>query len=275
MVAVRPLYPVFLSHCQFRKCQRNAAANARKLFCANEKWAEQRNSLAIGGVVNHRPVSIALLEELDVIAEGVRSWVDGDPGRRAKVVAVANSVDAILAGPGRDADVLVLDLELGQQVTAAQITQLSDGGHRVVAFSAQIRPYTAQKVLDAGASAFLGMSVARDRFIDIVVAVANDESLIGLSTAAATPQEVRLSTREREALRYLFQGMDYASIASRLRKPTGEPISATTVKQYVERARAKFAAAGRPCRSSFALLARCIEDGLVRPEEIKDYRPAG
>src|SRR6185437_2428577 len=80
MVAVRPLYPVFLSHCQFRKCQRNAAANARKLFCANEKWAEQRNSLAIGGVVNHRPVSIALLEELDVIAEGVRSWVDGDPG---------------------------------------------------------------------------------------------------------------------------------------------------------------------------------------------------
>jgi two-component system, NarL family, nitrate/nitrite response regulator NarL len=88
-------------------------------------------------------------------------------------------------------------------------------------------------------------------------------------------REVRLSGREREVLLYLFQGMDYASIASRLKKPTGEPISALTVKQYVERARAKFAAAGRPSRSNFALLARCIEDGLVRPEEIDDYRPAG
>ena len=81
----------------------------------------------------------------------------------------------------------------------------------------------------------------------------------------------RCPAREHQALRYLFQGMDYASIARRLKKPNGEPISAATVKQYVERARAKFAAAGRPCRSNFALLARCIEDGLVRPEEINDY----
>jgi hypothetical protein len=52
-------------------------------------------------------------------------------------------------------------------------------------------------------------------------------------------------------------------------------VSVTTVKTYIERARAKFAAAGRPCRSNYALLARCVEDGLIRPEEVEDYRPGG
>jgi hypothetical protein len=67
--------------------------------------------------------------------------------------------------------------------------------------------------------------------------------------------------------------MDRGSIARRLRKSDSQPVSVTTVKTYIERARAKFAAAGRPCRSNYALLARCVEDGLIRPEEVDDYRP--
>jgi len=45
-----------------------------------------------------------------------------------------------------------------------------------------------------------------------------------------------------------------------------------TVKQYIERARAKFAAAGRPCRSNTVLLARCMEQGVITPQEVDDYR---
>jgi two-component system, NarL family, nitrate/nitrite response regulator NarL len=228
-------------------------------------------SVARGKVMITKPVSIALLEDLDVVAEGLRSWVDGDPDHRAMVAAVANSVADMLAGPGRDADVLVLDLELDGQVVA----ELSDAGHRVIAFSAQPKPYLVRAVLDAGACAFLDMRTERDHFIDTVVAVAHDQQFVTPSMAGDLPRGVRLSGRESQTLRLMFQGMDYASIASRLKKPTGESISALTVKEYVERARAKFAAAGRPCRSNFALLARCIEDGLVRPEEIDDYRPTG
>jgi two-component system nitrate/nitrite response regulator NarL len=87
-------------------------------------------------------------------------------------------------------------------------------------------------------------------------------------------EEVGLSKRQTEVLRYLFQGMSYATIARRLKKDDGTPVSEHTVKQYVERARAKFAAAGRPCRSSFALLARCVEEGLIRPDEVQDYGPS-
>jgi len=67
--------------------------------------------------------------------------------------------------------------------------------------------------------------------------------------------------------------MSLAAIARRLRKPSGEPVSAFTVKDYIGRARAKFAAARLPCRSNFVLLARCVELGLIRLDEIEDYRP--
>ena len=99
-------------------------------------------------------------------------------------------------------------------------------------------------------------------------------SSLGRTLAGGMSRDVQLSNREWEALKYLFQGMDYASIARRLKKPNGDPISATTAKQYIERAHAKFAATGRPCRSHFSLLARCIEAGLIRAEDIDDYRPS-
>lgn len=49
-------------------------------------------------------------------------------------------------------------------------------------------------------------------------------------------------------------------------------ISEATVKQYIDRARFKYAAAGRPAPNKAALLDRAIQDGLVRPDEIGEYR---
>ena len=40
------------------------------------------------------------------------------------------------------------------------------------------------------------------------------------------------------------------------------------------RARLKYAAAGRPAPTQSALLARAIEDGLIRPEDVRNYRSA-
>jgi hypothetical protein len=63
--------------------------------------------------------------------------------------------------------------------------------------------------------------------------------------------------------------MSKASVARRMR------VSEHTVKQYVDRARIKYAKLGRPAVTKAALLARAIEDGLVRPEEIGEYRSYG
>jgi DNA-binding NarL/FixJ family response regulator len=225
-----------------------------------------------------RPVSITLIEDQDVVVEGVRSWVSADPGHRAVIVAVGGSIEAAVAGPGRAADVVVLDLELGTRETGSEmvthrVAELSADGFRVIVFSVHVEPMIVQAVMQAGACAFLDKRTERDQFVDTIVAVAHDQPFVTPSMAGGLLHGVQLSKREQEALQCLFQGMSHASIARRLTKANGEPISAVTVKDYIGRARAKFAAARVPCRSSYALLARCIELGLIRSEEIEDYRP--
>jgi DNA-binding NarL/FixJ family response regulator len=225
-----------------------------------------------------RVVRIALVEDLDVVVECVRAWIASDPRKRTVIVSAGSSIEAALAGPGRDADVVVLDLELGDKeaggkLVTGRVAGLCDEGFRVVVFSVHVEPMIVATVLKAGASAFLDKRTERGQFIDTVVAVAHDLPFVTPSMAGGMLHAVRLSDRERQSLQYWFQGMDHASIARRLTKPDGDPISAATVKQYIERARVKFAAAGRPCRSQFSLLARCIELGLIRAEEIDDYQP--
>lgn len=232
--------------------------------------------MGAGGV--DKVVRVAVIEDQDVVVEGVRSWVAGDPERRAEVVADGTTIEAVLDGPGRDADVVVLDLELedraaGTALVAGRVAGLCDAGFRVVVFSVHAEPLTVREVLRAGAIAFLDKRTERRQFVDTIVAVARDLPFVTPSMAGGLLDQVQFSHREREALQYLFQGLDHASIARRMRKDGGDPISAATVKQYLERARAKFAVAGRPCRSQFTLLARCIELGLIRPAEIEDYRP--
>jgi two-component system, NarL family, nitrate/nitrite response regulator NarL len=155
-----------------------------------------------------------------------------------------------------------------------QVGRLSDAGHRIVVYSVHVEPLIVERVLAAGACAFLDKRTERSHFVDTIVAVAKDQPFVTQSMAGGMLRHVRLSNREREALLLLFQGMSFGSIASRLTRhdQTGKPLSPETVKQYVQRARAKIAATGRPCRSNFALLARCMELGLVRPAEIEDYR---
>lgn len=219
-----------------------------------------------------QPVRVAVIEDHEIVIDGVRAWLAADPAGRAELIAAGSSIEEVMQGPGRSADVVVLDLELGTTMVTDRVAELSDAGFRAIVFSVHVEPLIVQAVMDSGACAFLDKGTERDRFVDTIVAVAHDDPVMTPSMAGGLLHAVHFSDREREVLRYLFQGMDHASIARRLRKPDGQPISPHTVKQYIQRARAKYAAAGRPCQSNFALLARCIEDGLIRPGDIADYR---
>ena len=71
--------------------------------------------------------------------------------------------------------------------------------------------------------------------------------------------------QERQALLLWFQGMSKASVGRRM------SITENTVRQYIDRARMKYAALGRPALSKDALLARAIEDGIITPREVATY----
>ncbi|MFI6499530.1 response regulator [Nonomuraea typhae] len=225
-----------------------------------------------------RPVSLAIVEDHSVIIDGVRSWIAEAPGVRVSVVT--GSPDTLLSGPGRTCDVVVLDLNLRgdgpptRDLVTRRVSRLCDAGLRVVVFSNYVQPLIVRAAIDAGASAFLDKATDSGYFVEIILKAAADQPCMTPSMAGSMLVDARLSPREEEALRCLFQGMDYASIGRRMTKSGGGTVSDKTVKQYVERARLKFAATGRPCKSNTALLARCIEEGRITPQEVEDYRSA-
>ncbi|MFB9239482.1 response regulator [Plantactinospora siamensis] len=214
-------------------------------------------------------ITVAIVDDHPVVVEGVRSWLATEP--RLAVVATGDDPDLLRHGAARTAQVILLDLRLHGRMALDQVAELSAAGRRVVVYSEHTEQETILAALDAGAVAFLAKHEGREHCVRTVLAAADDRPYVPPSLAGAFVGDRRsdrpaLSDQEREALLLWFQSMSKASVARRMR------ISEHTVKQYLDRARIKYARAGRPAATKAALLARAIEDGLVRPEEIGTYR---
>jgi len=217
-------------------------------------------------------VTVAVVEDQPVTVDGVRAWFDRDLRRRAVVIAAGDTIDGVLAGGGDRADVLLLDLDLHGVLVTDRIEQLCADGHRVVVFSALTDSETVHDVHAAGASGFLGKHETPEHLLEAIVAAAGDRPYVTPSVAGAIASDprtrARLSEQERTALLLWFQSMSKRSVAVRM------GVQESTVRQYIQRARLKYAAVGRPAPTQSALLARAIEDGLVRPEDVQNYRSA-
>jgi len=217
------------------------------------------------------PVRVAVIDDHPVVQEGLRAWVAADPLGRVEVVDAGEDIDTVLAGPGRDSDVLLVDLYLRDGMVTDRLADLAAAGRRVVVFSQHTDEATILAAMDAGACAYVAKHEAREHCVETIVSVAQDRPYVTPSLAGAIvtderPASPRLSVKETEALRLWFQGMSKASVARRM------GITEHTVKQYIDRARLKYVKAGRRAPTTFALLARAIEDGLIDPAEIGEYR---
>jgi len=206
-----------------------------------------------------------------VVIEGVQSWIMHDADHRIDVIACGADIDQVVAGPGADADVLLVDLNLNGRFVTDKVAELCAQGRRVIVYSQHTDPALVLAVYEAGASEFLAKHEGRDHCVDTILAVASDRPYVTPSAAGALvqdsrPQRPALSEQERTALKLWFQSMSKASVARRM------GISERTVRQYIDRARVKYARSGRKAITKTALLARAIEDGIVRPDEIGEYR---
>ena len=225
------------------------------------------------------PLRAAVVDDHEVVIDGVRAWAAADPLHRVDIVLTGTTpatLDALVGPDATPVDVILLDLELSRELMLERIGPLADAGHRVVVFSAHGGPAMVKAALDAGACAYLTKDEAREHCLATLIAVGTDRPYVTRSLAGGMLADPQLSGREREALLLWFQGMDMAAVARRMAKSdgSGTAITKDTVKQYLDRARIKYAKAGRAVPSRFALLARAIEDGLIRPEDVGDYRSA-
>ena len=217
-----------------------------------------------------QPVTAAIIEDHPVVTEGVTSWIRSDPGQRVELVQTARDLTGLGAGPEPPADVVILDLELSGELVTSRIPELVAAGYRVVAFSGHTDPAIVMETLDHGAHAYVSKDEGSEHLVEAVLAAAADRPYVTRSQARAMladqhPARPQLSEQERQALLLWFQGMSKASVGRRMK------ISENTVRQYISRARAKYAATGRTAPSKDALLARAIEDGVIKPGEIKPY----
>jgi len=215
-------------------------------------------------------VTVVLVDDHPVVHEGVHAWLGQSTTCPIELVAAGDSVDIALTGAGRDADVLLLDLNLHGRMAIDDVARLTALGKRVVVYSEHADDATVLAVMDRGAFAFLAKTEAREHCVATILAAAADRAYVppqaaGTMAADDRPDRPALSEQERTALLLWFQSMSKSAVAARM------GIAESTVRQYIQRARIKYANAGRPAPTRTQLLARAIQDGLISAEEVTGY----
>jgi len=209
-------------------------------------------------------IEIAAVDDHPIILESVAGWVRAGQGD-IRVVATAATVAALLAGPGRRAQVVLLDLDLGDGTTAAEnVAAIRAAGPEVLVLSASDRPPIVRAAVHAGARGYALKDERTDQIRAAIKEVAAGRDWISARLAYIlatddTPGRPTLSQQERRALQLYATGLPMKSVAKKM------AISEETVKQYLGRVRQKYTVAGRAAPTKLELYHRAVEDGHLPP----------
>jgi two-component system, NarL family, nitrate/nitrite response regulator NarL len=209
-------------------------------------------------------IDIAAVDDHPIILDSVAGWVTAGESD-IRVVATAATVDALLAGPGRRADVVLLDLDLGDGTTVAgNVAAILAAGPAVLVLSASDRPRAVRTAMRAGARGYAlkNEQAAQIRSAIREVAAGGDWISPGLARIFATDDAAgrpALSGQERRALELYAAGLPMKSVARKM------AIGEETAKQYLRRVREKYALAGRAAQTKLELYYRAVEDGHLPP----------
>lgn len=211
-------------------------------------------------------IEVAAVDDHPIVLKGLVSLLDGAPG--VTVVATARTVGELLGGPGRQAGVVLLDLDLGDGTSAADnIRRLLAAGPAVVVFSATAAPPAVRAAVSAGAAGYVPKTENVDDLLTAIRAAADGGGWVSphlafLLLTDDAPDRPPLSGQERSALQLYAAGLPMKSVARRL------GVSPETAKQYVDRVRLKYRRAGRDATTKVDLYQRAVEDGHLpdRPD---------
>jgi DNA-binding NarL/FixJ family response regulator len=209
-------------------------------------------------------IDVAAVDDHPIVLESVARWVMSEDGD-IRVVATATTVDALLAGPGRQADVVLLDLDLGDGTTVDRnVTAILAAGPAVLVLSASERPPMVRAAIRAGAR---GYALKTEQAAEICAAIREiaaggdwiSARLAYILATDDTADRPALSNQETRVLQLYATGLPMKSVALRM------GISEETAKQYLGRVREKYARAGRAAPTKMELYHRAVEDGHIHP----------
>ncbi len=209
-------------------------------------------------------IAIAAVDDHPIILDSVASWVRA-AGDDIRLTGTAATVAALLAGPGRHARVVLLDLDLGDGTTVEEnVAAIGAAGPAVLVLSASDRPGPVRAAMRAGALGYVLKNEPTSQIRAAIMEVAAGRDWISprLAYIFATddaPDRPALSEQERRALQLYATGMPLKSVARKM------AISDETAKQYLQRTRQKYARSGREARTKLELYHRAVEDGHIPP----------
>lgn len=210
--------------------------------------------------------TVAVIDDHDAIHVAVKIWcAQATP----PITRVSNHLSwtEFLAAEST-VDVVVFDLEQQSgRPSFAGLEQVIAKGNRVVVYSHLPAYEVILRCLDIGAVTYLVKSEGQMHLIDALRAARTNEPYIGPRMAGAMLSDESagrpsLAAREQEVLMAWFQTESKDLVAAKL------SIAPTTVRTYLQRVRAKYAAVGRPAPTKSALMARAIQDGILVVDDL-------
>jgi DNA-binding NarL/FixJ family response regulator len=212
-------------------------------------------------------ITTVVVDDHPAVIAGVQAWCAlADPP--IKVVASGPNVSVAWLDPGDKADVVVFDLQLDVTGPAyGDLKRLVDAGRQVVVYSMRSDRETVLTCLDIGGFTYLTKAEGEEHLVAAIQAAAANTPYTPpiLSGAFGTddrPHRPRLSPRESQVLLEWFHCESKEMVARRLN------LTVRRVNSCLERVRIKYANVGREAPTKAALVARAIQDGLVRADEL-------
>lgn len=206
-------------------------------------------------------MAVGIVDDHELVRQGLQSLLqDASNGSGVATVVYCG------ADPGEcraaQPNVALLDVDLGSVGPKVEesVRSLVDAGIAVLLISAFDDARSIRAGLSAGALGFVPKRVSLEVLMDALRTVATDELYLSvdlasiLSAAVETPD---LSPRESDALRLYASGLSVAAVGRKM------GISPHTAKEYLDRARTKYAAVGRTARTRTELYAAARTDGII------------
>ncbi|MFC9694071.1 response regulator [Kribbella sp. NPDC056951] len=199
-----------------------------------------------GSSVNDRPIKVMVVDDQDLVRDGIAMILDGQPDIEVVAQAV-DGADAIRqAAAILDLAVVLMDVRM-PVMDGLEATRQLAGGPRVLILTTFDLDEYVYDALRAGASGFLLKRSSRDELINAVRVIAAGDALLAppvtrrlidrfadtrLDPAVAARIDV-LTAREREVLVLVAKGNSNAEVADELH------LTEHTVKTHVSRMLAK------------------------------------
>ena len=209
-----------------------------------------------------RILTFVVLEDHALVREGLeRGLVDRFPQLNC-AYSGESLVDALNAISGQDIDCAVIDLDLGDgRAVADVVSSFSSLQIPVVVVSALGDPAVIQSAILAGASAYVTKRSGFEELGEALGAILNDRDWMSPDFAGAlipkSQSGVNLSAQEQRALVLYASGLKMDSVARRM------DVAPSTVKQYIDRVRDKYTAAGKLARTKTDLYRVARDEGLM------------